>query len=251
VENHIFNKIQLISYFVGDVDNDLSHKISEHLKICPSCSDYIIKLEGEKNAFLKTHAFEEIAFQEKSVGDNRLSFRIMPKIYGLAASFLVFITAGFSLLQHFEPGSRIKGEVNLKLFVKNSSGAIEKRGEQRYYPGEKVQFLYSCGSRNKFILISVDTSGTISQYYPSQGDSSISLDPGQEVPLPHSILLDRYIGKELFIGIFSEKSMYYPAIKKVVKSSFDQSRSLDSISGFPANCTAIKYVLSVETGARQ
>ena len=251
MENHIFNKIQLISYFIGDVGNDLSLKISEHLKICPSCSDYKIKLEGEKNAFLKTHTFEEVAFQEKSVSDNRLSFRIMPKIYSLEASFLVFITAGFFLLQHSDPGSRIKGEVNLKLFVKNSSGAIEKRGEQRYFPGEKVQFLYSCGSRNKFILISVDTSGTISQYYPSQGDSSISLEPGQDVPLPHSILLDTYIGKELFVGVFSEKPLYCPAITKAAQASFDRSRSLDSISGFPANCTAIKYVLSIETGATQ
>jgi hypothetical protein len=251
VENHIFNKIQLISYFVGDVDNDLSHKISEHLKICPSCSDYIIKLEGEKNAFLKTHAFNDMTLPEKTMGDNRLSFRIMPKIYGLAASFLVFITAGFFLLHQTGPGSRIKGEVNLKLFVKSSSGAIEKRGEQRYFPGEKVQFLYSCGSRNKFILISVDTSGSISQYYPSLGDSSISLDPGQDAPLPHSILLDNYIGKELFVGVFSEKPLYCPAIKKALQSSFDRTRSLDSLSGFPANCTTIKYVLSIEKGAAQ
>jgi hypothetical protein len=248
MKNHVFDKVQLTSYFTGDIDNALFQKISEHVAACPSCKDYLHALKTEKETFLKTHAFEDIALPEKTAGDNRLSFRIMPKIYGLAASFLVFITAGFFLLQHFEPGSRIKGEVNLKLFVKNSFGAVEKRGEQRYYPGEKVQFLYSCGSRNKFMLFSIDTSGTISQYYPSQGDSSIGLEPGQDVPLPHSILLDSYIGKELFVGVFSEKTLYCPEIKRAVQASFDQSRSLDSISIFPANCTAVKYVLTVARG---
>jgi hypothetical protein len=248
MKNHVINKIQLTSYFVGDIDHALSQKLCDHLKHCSSCNEYLNTLKTEKETFLKIHAFEEITLPDKSMNDDRLSFRIMPKIYGLAASFLVFITAGFFLLQHSEPGSRIKGEVTLKLFVKNSSGAIEKRGEQRYYPGEKVQFLYSCGSRNKFMLLSIDTSGTISQYYPSKGDSSILLEPGQDVPLPHSILLDNYIGEELFVGVFSEKPLYCPPIKKAVQASFDRSRSLDSISGFPANCTTIKYVLSVEKG---
>jgi hypothetical protein len=251
MKNHIFNKIQLISYYAGDVDNALSKKISDHLKICPSCSDFVKKLETEKAVFLQTHPFSEISLSQKTVQERRLLFHGMPKIYSLAASFLVFITAGYFLMQHTEPGSRIKGEAGLKLFVKNGNGTIEKRAEQRYFPGEKIQFLYSCGGQNKFMLLSVDTSGTISKYYPSQGDSSVTLEPGQDLPLPHSILLDRYVGKELFIGIFSEKPMNCPAIKNAIKASFDQKRSLDSISGFPAKCGVISYVLSVETGARQ
>jgi hypothetical protein len=233
------------------MDGDLSLKISEHLKICPSCRDYVNKLKSEKTAFLQTLPYDEMARSPKDTQNARLAFHKTLKFYSLAASFLVFITAGFFLLHQTGPGSRIKGEVNLKLFVKSSSGAIEKRGEQRYFPGEKVQFLYSCGSRNKFMLFSIDTSGTISRYYPSLGDSSISLEPGQDVPLPHSILLDNYIGKELFVGVFSEKPLYCPAITKAAQASFDQSRSLDSISGFPANFTTIKYVLSIEKGVAQ
>ena len=239
-----------MSYFVGDIDKDLSLRISEHLKVCPSCSDYIRKLETEKEAFLGIHPFKEIAFSEKPVQGNHLFLRLTPKIYSLAASLLLFIAAGYFFMQHTGPTLRIKGEAGLKLFVKNVNGTIEKRAEQRYFPGEKIQFLYSCGGRNKFMLSSVDTSGTISQYYPSQGDSSVTLEPGQDIPLPHSILLDRYVGKELFIGIFSEKPMNCPVIKNTIKASFDQRRSIDSISGFPANCSVVKYVLSIETGAR-
>ena len=171
-----------MSYFVGDIDKDLSLRISEHLKVCPSCSDYIRKLETEKEAFLGIHPFKEIAFSEKPVQGNHLFLRLTPKIYSLAASLLLFIAAGYFFMQHTGPTLRIKGEAGLKLFVKNVNGTIEKRAEQRYFPGEKIQFLYSCGGRNKFMLSSVDTSGTISQYYPSQGDSSVTLEPGQDIP---------------------------------------------------------------------
>jgi hypothetical protein len=208
-------------------------------------------LKNEKTAFLQTLPYDGIALSPKDAQNTRLVFHKTQKLYSLAASFLVFIAAGYFFLQHNQTGSRIKGEANLKLFVKSQNGAIEKRGEQRYLPGEKIQFLYSCGGQNKFILLSIDTSGTISQYYPAQGDSSIALEPGQDAPLPHSILLDRYIGKELFIGVFSEKPQNCQVIKNIVKASFDRSRSLDAIGGFPENCTAIKYILSIETGARQ
>ena len=216
MKNHIFNKIQLTSYFVADVDNDLSLKISGTSEVCASCRDYVNNLKNEKIVFLQTLPYNEIALPQKDAQNTRLVFHKTPKFYSLAASLLVFIAAGYFFLQHTEPASRIKGEEGLKLFVKNGNGAVEKRGEQRYFPGEKVQFLYSCGSQNKFMLLSVDTSGTISQYYPAQGDSSIALEPGQDAPLPHSILLDKYIGKESY-RIFSEKPLNCPSIKKIVK----------------------------------
>jgi hypothetical protein len=65
--------------------------------------------------------------------------------------------------------------------------------------------------------MSTDTAGRVSVFYPADSDSSIQLEPGRGLPLEHSIQLDGYIGKELFIGVFSAHPLHTASVVDQVK----------------------------------
>lgn len=230
METHEFDKIDLLSYVTGGCDETKSERISTHLLTCRSCRSSVEAFRSENAAFLNTHPYAGMTQTSDTVPIRRTVPFPMRRIYGIAASILLLLSAGYFLhLQEDAPSSQIKGAVGLKLFVKNARGEIEMRDKHVYCAGERIQFQYSCGIRNKFMLLSIDTTGAVMQYYPVHGDSSEALEPGQDIPLPHSILLDEYSGRELFIGIFSEKKLRADHIRDEIKADFNRTNNIDSI----------------------
>jgi hypothetical protein len=114
--------------------------------------------------------------------------------------------------------------------VKGIDGTIEERASHRYYPGEHIQFIYSCSKRNRFMLFSLDEQGAFSTYLPAAGDSAITLPRGADLPLPNSILLDEYIGRELFIAVFSERPLAVPTVKSIILKQYAKAGSLDAVN---------------------
>jgi hypothetical protein len=248
---HEFDKIELLSYFTGDGSAAKRGAIARHVASCGQCRACLASLESEKAAFLQVHPFEQTAARLNAQQTGRRLFFRHRQVYALAASMLLFLGAGYLYMAgRIEPGYRIKGETNLKIFVKNHEGDIEKRGRQEYFTGEKIQFLYSCGAKNNFALISMDTTGAITTYFPATQDSSLALDRGQDIPLPNSIMLDEYTGRELFMGIFSEKRFFVPHLVERLKASFDRSHSIDSIGIAGTDFTTVTYSLFVQQGKR-
>jgi hypothetical protein len=249
---HEFDKIELLSYFTGDGSTAVRSAMERHIASCEQCRVYLASLESEKAAFLHAHPFEETAARLNAPPPmgRRLFFRHR-QAYALAASLVLFLGAGYLYLTgRTEPGYRIKGETNLKIFVKNHEGDIEKRGRQEYFTGEKIQFLYSCGAKNNFALISMDTTGAITTYFPQAQDSSLALERGQDIPLPNSIALDEYTGRELFMGIFSEKRFFVPHLVERLKASFERSHSIDSIGIAEKDFITVTISLTVQQGKR-
>jgi hypothetical protein len=250
MEIHEFDKMDLLTYATGGSSEQEARRIRTHLLACPSCRQYIETFGSENSSFLASRPFEEIA---GSTTETRRAAAFRPwRIYALAASLALAVTTGyFFLLQGPSQVSRIKGAVGLELYVKNAQGEIEKRDQQVYTTGERIQFRYSCAGRNKFILLSIDTAGAITTYYPSQGDSSEVLEPGQDIPLPHSILLDDYNGKELFLGVFSEKRLAAPYVRERLRADFNRVNGIDSIGLFMKNVSIWKQSVSVIKGKPQ
>jgi hypothetical protein len=229
MEMHDIDKIDLLTFVTGGSDEKNAARVQAHILGCDSCRSYVERFRSENDSFLGSHPIDETVPSFASAPTGRpVRFR-MRSIYGIAASIVIAFTTGYLLRpQEPMPSSRTKGAVGLTLYVKNAQGEIEKRKEQVYSAGERIQFLYSCDERNKFILLSIDASGAVTQYFPFQGDSSESLEPGQDIPLSHSILLDEYVGKELFIGVFSEKKLPAAAVKGQLRADFDRTRNIDS-----------------------
>lgn len=248
---HQFDKLELLSYAAGDCAPDKHSAIERHVATCEQCRAYLSSVDAEKAAFLSSHPFTGALVQGRRNVEKKILFFSHRQVYALAASLVLFLGASYMyLISRPEPGYRIKGETNLKIFVKNHEGDIEKRGRQEYFTDEKIQFLYSCGVKNNFALISMDTTGAVTTYFPQSQDSSLALERGQDIPLPNSIALDEYTGRELFMGIFSEKRFFVPHLVERLKASFERSHSIDSIGIAEKDFVTVTYSLTVQQGKR-
>jgi hypothetical protein len=94
----------------------------------------------------------------------------------------------------------------------------------------------------------MDTTGAVVTYFPQSHDSSLALDRGQDIPLPNSIALDEYTGRELFMGVFSEKRFFVPHLVEKLKASFEKSHAIDSIGIDEKYLTTVTFSLTIQQG---
>lgn len=126
--------------------------------------------------------------------------------------------------------SAFKGKDSIDVFSINKmsdTGIVEQSLEQNYFPGDRIQFTYSCIKPRYFILVSVEESGTISTLYPQKEDSSMSVEKGYNIALPGSFQLDDYIGKELYIAVFSDKKLSVSVLKMEISGLMLKQDSLE------------------------
>ena len=185
----------------------------------------------EQQAFNERCPFETTVPNARMTEKKIVKFSTGSRIYALAAMLaLCVVGAGYLFMRAVHtPQTRIKGETKLETFVQEKNGAIVSRQDRRFFVNEKIQFVYSCDENRYLILMSVDSGGTMAVYFPASGDSSFALEPGQDIPLPKSIVLDEYTGSELFLGIFSKKPLSVAAAKKRVRDAFKYNGSIDTI----------------------
>jgi len=251
MENHAheFDTIDLMTYACGGCDKSASEVIEAHLTRCDRCRTLVESLKAENAQFIATYPFLAPPPKAGSLSTNRVAFR-MRHAYAIAASIAILLTTGYFFhSQYSAPSYGIKGEEGLALFVQNARGVVEQRGAQRYASGERIQFVYSCGQRHHFMLFSADTTGAVTRYYPQAGDSSVVLEPGQGVPLTHSIVLDNYTGRELFMGIFSDKKLRADSVQQSIEAVIHRAKSLDSITIAGGGILMVKRYIIVERGS--
>jgi hypothetical protein len=125
--------------------------------------------------------------------------------------------------------SRVKGGVSLAVFVRGADGEPQVRQDGVYFPGERIQFAYSCDHRNRLVLLSIDEEGRMTTYYPAEGDSAVVVQQGQDLPLPNSIELDSYVGRELYVAFFSVRPVMAETVRGEVRERFSEAGTLDSL----------------------
>ncbi len=227
MSGHAIDKLTIAAYSTDDLSQKERATFETHLQECSECRDYYELLTREKNDFLAKYPYEPFAIPKTK---KIIPFPMSNRIYALAASLLFLLTGTWIYYSSQQPDTmRIKGGNDIRVVVQGLDGTIEERSSHTYHPGERIQCIYSCTDRNNFMLFSLDETGALSTYLPAAGDSSITLQKGADIPLPNSILLDDYIGKELFIAIFSERPLYVPGVKQYIKKQYTNTGSLDSV----------------------
>jgi hypothetical protein len=229
MNSHACDKIDLLNYVTGGVSEEKAALIRSHLNACASCREYCEALEREKQGFLAANPIDQVMDRPARLR-NVIRFPALGRYYALAASLVICIGAGYVYLNHTQTTDfRIKGETALRVFVLADDGTVEQRVNNTFTTGERIQFQYSCGLKNRFIMMSLDSAGSLTTFYPGTGDSAIVLESGQDIPLPNSIMLDEYTGPELFIGVFSEKPLLVPMVKGIIGKTFSPNTPLFSL----------------------
>jgi hypothetical protein len=217
-----YDRLTLLSFIAGDLTEHRTAAVASHLHQCDYCAAYVKNMRGERERFLNE-------FPDAAVPDDIgkvVRFRPRHPLLALAATLIVAVGAGTLLVDRTADVNRLKGAVALQLFVDDSTGVSVVRQEPVASPGERIQFTYSCGTDRYFILTSIDASGRISTFYPAGGDRSILLEPGNDLPLPNSIILDDYIGDELFIAVFSAHPLQVAVVVDKIRNVFMERHDL-------------------------
>ncbi|MBN1577809.1 MAG: DUF4384 domain-containing protein [Chitinispirillaceae bacterium] len=204
-----YDKLTLFSFVTGDLSGEKRLEMESHLRRCVSCAGFVKQAVAERAEFLEAFPVIDVV-PVKSL--RFLRFTPMRTALALAAGLVLAVGAGSLLVNRSGEAYRTKGGVALNLFAQDTAGSPVVRREPVFTPGERIQFTYSCGNERYFILASIDDTGRISVFYPAEGDNSMLLEPGRDLPLPNSIVLDEYIGKELYIAVFSARPLQVAAV---------------------------------------
>ena len=223
-----YDSLTLLSYVAGDLTAIRAAALKRHLEQCPECGAFVEKTEMERKAFLEVYPAPPTMKPRRG---SIVRFRPLAALFSAAAVLVAAFGLG-TLLVHRQPDSawRTKGDVALSLFVSDSTGTPSVRRDGVFHPGERIQFTYSCGKERYFILASIDETGNVSVFYPTAGNRSMRLEPGNGVPLPHSIRLDDYIGTERYIAVFSETPLSVTSVTDKIRKSVSGNAALKSVS---------------------
>jgi hypothetical protein len=223
-----FDKLTLFSYVAEDLDDLTRKKVADHLKLCVECDEAVKKIRREKDDFL--NAYPTLQVNTMAKPPSKLSVKHSISLYALAATLVLMTSAGLVFYNSYSaPDYRIKGTTQVTLYVQDENGNPVKRNDNGYFPGEKIQFTYSCGDNRFFMLLSADSNRSISVYYPSEGKESIALEPGRDLPLPNSIILDSYIGPELYLAVFSASPLDVTHVTRQLTGILQQGGGLSEL----------------------
>lgn len=235
-----YGKVTLFSYVTGDLPSAAMPEVELHLRDCTACTAFVADIRKEQAAFLE--AFPAISAAPSPARSRLVRFPPWRTALALAASLILAAgTATLLVNRQTGDGYRTKGAVALKLFVQDSAGVPAERTAPVCVPGERIQFTYSCGNERYFMLMSVDGTGAVSVFYPARGDSSVAIEPGNDLPLPNSIVLDDYIGKEWYVAVFSTRPLHVGTVAGEVRRAFGRHGG-DGIAVSGAGNATVKII---------
>lgn len=100
------------------------------------------------------------------------------------------------------------------------NGVVQPAQEgQSFKAGDRLQFLVKPGSYRYLQLVSLDSSGHLTAFFPAEGQESMALSVDGEQLLPESIELDGFQGLERIFAVFTEA----PIPWSVVQSAADRA----------------------------
>ncbi len=234
-----FSDIDLITFVAGDCDPECAERISEHLRGCAECRRTVEHHAAEKSEFLSRHSFEQ--YEQATRDEHSAPTRRKPKLlqfpgrYALAASLVLFVIGGYVIRRttmdpSLEAGYRIKGKAGITVWSMGADGAPQIRENGIYYPGDRIQLTYSSEDTTHLTVLGVEAGGAVQTYFPSNGTMSVPVEPGSDIPLPNSIVLDDYIGSELYVAVFSKEPISTHMVEDRVLRVYERDGSFEAVA---------------------
>jgi len=107
-----------------------------------------------------------------------------------------------------EPGTHIRGGAFLDTFVLRDGVGQPWEPRDRLTEGDRVQFAYNASNTgDTMVLLSIDGEGTLTVFWPAEGDIPEPIEPTKLHLLEDSIELDDARGPETFVVFFSVSSV--------------------------------------------
>jgi len=220
--------LRLDRLLAGELEGGALEESRAHLASCTVCAARLAELEAGRAAFVAAPP----PLRRRAARRGR-RWLIPSAATALAAAAAVLV-----VWHGQEPGTRVKGGERLGLYVKHGEAVRRAGPDEVVRPGDALRFTYSMTAARHLAVLSRDGAGHASVYYPV-GPSAVRHEPGAEVPLPSSTVLDEVLGHEVVYGLFCAG----PVVLEPVR------RSLEARPGAPPavpGCTVDRLAIVKE-----
>jgi hypothetical protein len=201
----------LDTLMAGELAPDARARAEQHLPGCAACDARRRELEAARGAFpLEAPAFAKIVAAVSPARARR-------RTWWLGGAFAMAAAAASMILAvRATPDTdavRTKGGAKLGFFV--SHGDIVREGGPRevVHAGDRLQLVYTITQPRHLAVFLRDSEGTITTVFP-RGTTAAKVEPGTNVPLPESLLLDGALGVETLLGVFCDHAAPVEALRR-------------------------------------
>ncbi len=195
----------------GELAGDQSHPL-------------VRELAADREAFLllhPPHRFAAALEERKARGRWRRAQFIFPVVLVASAAAVVAFTWVPNMPLEVTQQTRIKAAPGLSFHVERNGMTQPGTAGGVYHPGERIQLRYSTGTHRHLVVVSLDSSGSVTAFYDAAGHS-LDIEPGVQRLLAGSIILDGSLGPERIVGCFSNEAL---PTEDVVKAARDALRT--------------------------
>jgi len=205
----------------------------EHLRECAACGQRFAAIEAGRKEFARNAPALALPGREPA----RTRAWLWPAAGATtaavaAAAIALFLTTGNEDDAH---GIRRKGGERIGFFVERADTVRPGATGEVVYPGDALRFTYSSDRATHVAIFSVDGAEVVSVYFP-QTPAAHRVEPGRDVALPQTTILDDTLGTETVYGLFCERALEMAP----TRAAFAASPRTPPI---PHGCTADRITL--------
>jgi len=120
---------------------------------------------------------------------------------------------------------RLAGTDSLEVFVKRGEHISTMRDGDALASGDQLGFVYTLAEPRHLLLLSIDDTGAISRYYPSDVRSQ-PLPAGARMQLALAVELDAHRGEERLVAFFADTPPDENAARRALAAAFQRAGAL-------------------------
>ncbi len=209
-------KIELFEAETDPKGNEKNRRLMQHAQSCEPCQAVLQEFAQEREKFLEARPL----WQPGTATTHRRRHHLLWAPAGAALAILLSIFFFSAPDQQTEASIRTKGDVAIRFFVKRGQEVSEGKSGDVFRAGDLIQFMYSSGHYRHLFLISIDSQGLMSSFNHDGSKISMRIDPGNDMVLNHSILLDDTRGLERVFAVFSNEVLDMSQLEQVMAEAF-------------------------------
>lgn len=222
---------ELERYVAADLAAERRAFIDQHIQECSACGEQHARLAADIVDFQQEIPFSRFSARHRELVEKRRHRRwgrwqaLLPAgaaaaALGAALFFVLAPTPQTDMPTAGLPEIRLKGAgVALFYRVQEPDGTLRPgRSGETLPPQSVLQLSYDAGDNTYMAVLGLDSTGTVSIYYPEEGQTLGRVPAGAEGQLPFSLTLDAQGGDERFFAVFARGPAPLAPLKEAVQA---------------------------------
>lgn len=216
---------------LGELDASAQAQVEAHLAACAACRARCEAIERDRAAFVAAPPplalpAERATRSTSAIAPTRSSRGAWLAAAGLAMAAAIAGIAVFrgdgAVGPPAAPGSvdrvATKGDgFELAAVIERGGHQTRARSGDELRPGDRVQLSYSLAEPAYLYVIGVDGTARANVFFPEDANR-VATQPGREVELPFSLVIDKTPGGERFFGVACDDPRDPQAIARAVEA---------------------------------